>query len=117
MRASIVISNYNYARFLGHAIDSALGQTWPETEVIVVDDGSTDESHQVIADYGSRIVPVLKHNGGMASTQNAGFAASHGDVILFLDADDALLPTTVAQAVKRFANPQVVRVQWAMHEI
>jgi hypothetical protein len=115
--ASVVISSYNYARFLGAAIDSALGQTWPPTEVIVVDDGSTDASRAVIASYGSRVRPVLKTNGGMASTQNAGFAAARGDVILFLDADDALLPTAVEESVRRFADPAVVRVQWNMWEI
>jgi glycosyltransferase involved in cell wall biosynthesis len=116
-KASIVISSYNYARFLGAAIDSALGQTWPQTEVIVVDDGSTDESRDLIASYGSRLLPVFKPNGGMASTQNAGFGAASGDVVLFLDADDALLPSAVEEAVRHFADPSVVRVQWNMWEI
>src|SRR6184192_1210231 len=64
---SILINNYNYGRFLREAIDSALRQTYTNTEVIVVDDGSTDDSRQIIAGYGSRIVPVLKENGGQAS--------------------------------------------------
>ncbi len=116
-QASIVISSYNYARFLGAAIDSALAQTWRQTEVIVVDDGSTDGSRELIATYAGRVIPVLKSNGGMASTQNAGFAAARGEVTVFLDADDALLPTAVEEAVQRCSDPGVVRVQWNMWEI
>jgi glycosyltransferase involved in cell wall biosynthesis len=60
------------------------------TEVIVVDDGSTDDSRRIISGYGDRVTPVFKENGGQASAFNAGFAASRGDVIIFLDADDYL---------------------------
>jgi glycosyltransferase involved in cell wall biosynthesis len=116
-KASIVISSYNYARFLGAAIDSALGQSWPNTEVIVVDDGSTDASRDVIGGYGERVRAVLKNNGGMASTQNAGFAASQGDLVIFLDADDALLSNAAQEAARHFADAAVVRVQWNMWEI
>ncbi len=87
---SIVIDNYNYGRFLAEAIDSALAQDIDEVEVIVVDDGSTDHSRDVIASYGQRIHAVLKPNGGQASALNAGFAVSRGAFVLFLDADDRL---------------------------
>src|SRR5262245_23561615 len=97
--ASIVINNYNYGRFLAGAIDSALGQTYAGTEVVVVDDGSTDESREVLARYAGRVVPVLQANGGQAAAFNAGFAACAGQVVLFLDADDLLLPTAVERAV------------------
>jgi glycosyltransferase involved in cell wall biosynthesis len=63
---SILINNYNYGRFLQEAIDSALNQTYSPTEVIVVDDGSTDNSREIIASYGNKIIPVLKENGGQA---------------------------------------------------
>ena len=76
---SIVINNYNYGRFVGSAIESALEQSYSNTEVIVVDDGSTDTSREVIASFGDRIGAVLKANGGQASAYNAGFAASKGD--------------------------------------
>src|SRR5687767_9519121 len=115
--ASIIVNNYNYARFLGEAIDSALGQTYAPLEVVVVDDGSTDESREVIARYGDRITAVLKENGGQASALNAGFAASRGDLVLFLDADDALLPTTVERAAELFEQPGLVKVHWPMLEI
>ena len=75
---TIVVNNYNYARFLAEAIDSALAQTYAALEVVVVDDGSTDESREIIAQYGGRVIPVLKDNGGQASAFNAGFAAARG---------------------------------------
>ena len=95
LTASIIVNNYNYGRFLAEAIDSALAQTYPNVEVIVVDDGSTDNSREIIAGYGNRIIPVLKENGGQGSALNAGFAASTGDLILFLDADDVLYPNAI----------------------
>lgn len=97
---SVLINNYNYARFLREAIDSALNQTYRNTEVIVVDDGSTDDSSEIIASYGDRIIPVLKENGGQASAFNAGFAASHGEWICLLDSDDVWFPTKVEKVVK-----------------
>src|SRR6516165_1862808 len=92
IRATIIINNYNYGRFLAAAIESALNQTYVNTEIVVVDDGSTDDSRQVIVGYGDRVRPVLKANGGQASAFNAGFAASTGDVICMLDADDLFYP-------------------------
>lgn len=97
--ASIIITNYNYGHFLAEAIDSALNQTYQPIEVIVVDDGSTDNSQQIVANYGDKIIPVLKENGGQGSAFNAGFAKSRGEVICFLDADDILLPRAIALAV------------------
>ena len=113
-RVSIIITNYNYGRFLPDALDSALGQTYPEVEVIVVDDGSTDESRQVIAGYGNRIIPVLKKNGGMASAFNAGLAVGRGEVVIFLDADDLLMPTAVERALDCFVESEVAQVHWPL---
>ncbi|HEY8369187.1 MAG TPA: glycosyltransferase [Thermodesulfobacteriota bacterium] len=109
----IVVNNYNYGRFLRAAIDGALGQTYPHTTVIVVDDGSTDDSRDVIASYGDRIVPVLKPNGGQASACNAGLAAGRGDLVIFLDADDCLLPEA-ASRVARAWRPGVAVVQYRL---
>jgi glycosyltransferase involved in cell wall biosynthesis len=115
--ASIIIDNYNYARFLNQAIDSALGQTYSNTEVIVVDDGSTDRSREVIASYDVHVIPVLKENGGMASTYNAGFEASKGEIIFFLDSDDILHPTAVERALELFEDPKVAKVHWPLWEV
>jgi glycosyltransferase involved in cell wall biosynthesis len=110
---SILINNYNYGHFLADAIDSALAQTYPHVEVIVVDDGSTDHSRAVIANYGDKIISVLKANGGQASAFNAGFAAAQGEIICFLDADDICLPTKVAEVVNAIPDPQAS--QWCFH--
>ena len=117
MNASVIVNNFNYARYVAEAIDSALAQTHSLTEVVVVDDGSTDESREIIASYGGQIVPVLKENGGQASAFNAGLAASSGDLVLFLDADDALLPTAVAEASARLDDSRVVKAHWPLWEI
>jgi glycosyltransferase involved in cell wall biosynthesis len=100
-RVSILINNYNYGRFLGDAIDSALAQTYPNIEVIVVDDGSNDNSREVLASYGARILTLLKkENGGQASALNAGFAVTSGDIICLLDADDYFTPEKVERVVE-----------------
>lgn len=112
--ASIIIDNYNYGRFLKDAIDSALAQTYRNTEVIVVDDGSTDNSREIIAGYADRIIPVLKENGGQASALNAGYILSRGQVIFFLDSDDTLLPTSLEKTVQFFHDPAVVKVHWPL---
>lgn len=109
---SIIVNNYNYGRFLDQAIDSALNQTYQPCEVIVVDDGSTDNSESVIAGFGSRIMPVLKEHGGQASALNAGFDRCHGKIVIFLDADDLLAPGAVEQYVHAFDHtPRAARVQ------
>jgi glycosyltransferase involved in cell wall biosynthesis len=115
---SIIINNYNYDRFLPAAIDSALAQSYPHTEVIVVDDGSTDRSREIIAGYGDRIMPILKENGGQGSAFNAGFAVSRGGIIIFLDSDDVLLPEIAQQVVEVFQQqPQIVKVQYQLQVI
>lgn len=114
LQTSIIINNYNYTEYVGHAIGSALGQTSAGVEIVVVDDGSTDGSREVIAGYGDRVVSVLKPNGGQTSAFNAGFAASRGRVVIFLDADDLLLPTAAERALPLFDDPGVVKVHWPL---
>jgi glycosyltransferase involved in cell wall biosynthesis len=104
---SIIINNYNYACFLKEAIDSALNQTYPLTEVVVVDDGSSDDSRETIASYGNRISSVLKENGGQASALNAGVLACRGEILCFLDSDDYFYPDKVAQVVEFFSAQDV----------
>jgi glycosyltransferase involved in cell wall biosynthesis len=113
MRLSIIVNNYNYERFLKESIDSALAVRWPDKEVIVVDDGSTDNSRETIASYGDRIIPIFKPNGGQNDAVNVGFARSTGDAILILDADDMLLPS-VAEAALGAWRPSVSIVQYGM---
>jgi CTP:molybdopterin cytidylyltransferase MocA len=112
---SIIINNYNYGRFLPAAIASALQQSYPHCEVIVVDDGSTDDSRAVLADFGARITTVLQANAGQAAALNAGFARCRGAIVLFLDADDMLLPDAVQHIVAAFArNPEAAKVMLRM---
>jgi glycosyltransferase involved in cell wall biosynthesis len=112
---SIIIDNYNYERFVAQAIESALQQTYSPVEVIVVDDGSIDHSREIIQDYDGRIKSVLKENGGQASALNAGLIVSRGDVVIFLDADDTLMPSMVKDVVDVFlSKPDIIRVQYRM---
>lgn len=113
-RVSVIVNNFNYERYLREAIDSALAQDHPGTEVVVVDDGSTDGSATVIESYGDAVVPVLKDNGGQASAFNAGFAASGGDVVVFLDADDRLRPSAAREAVSRLAHGEAAKAHWPL---
>jgi glycosyltransferase involved in cell wall biosynthesis len=106
--ASVVIPCFNYARFVGNAIDSALGQTRPPLEVIVVDDGSRDGSRDVIRNYGQKVRPVFKENGGMASAINAGCRLASGDVIFLLDADDLLCPDAVETVLAQWRSGTVM---------
>jgi hypothetical protein len=115
--ASIIVNNFNYARFLAAAIDSALNQTYSNTEVIIVDDGSTDESRDVIERYRGRVVEVFKPNGGQGSAFNAGFDAASGEILLFLDADDMLLAHAVTEVLALFDAPDVVKVHWPLRVI
>lgn len=115
---SILINNYNYDDYLPLAIDSAINQTYPHTEIIVVDDGSTDNSRQIINNYQEKIIPVYKENGGQASAINAGFAASKGKIICLLDADDLWLPSKVQEVVTAWENyPQAAVIYHQVQNI
>lgn len=89
---SVIITNYNYAHYLPEAIQSVLNQTYQNFEIIIVDDGSKDESVAVLekyeAEYPTKIQVVYKENGGQGSAFNAGFELATGDIVAFLDADD-----------------------------
>ena len=101
---SVLINNFNYCKYLSQAIDSALSQTYVQIEIIIVDDGSTDRSREIIAGYRSKSISILKENGGQASAFNAGVARSRGDILCFLDSDDWFYPTKVEEVVKVFAQ-------------
>lgn len=112
---SIVVANYNYARFLRRAIDSALAQDHPGVEVVVVDDASSDGSRDIIRSYGGQVVACLKPtNDGHASAFNAGFAASCGALVLFLDADDYLYPDAVSTVAGAWREG-IAQAQFRLH--
>lgn len=99
---SIVIPVYNGAKYLRSALDSVLEQTYERLQLIVVDDGSTDSSPEILAAYGSRLVTIRQTNFGVAEARNAGIRASQGDLIAFLDQDDWWLPEKIEKQVAFF---------------
>lgn len=114
--ASIIINNYNYGRYLREAIDSALAQSYRPVEVIVVDDGSTDNSREIIESYGERIRSIFKPNGGQSSAVNAGFRASRGELIANLDSDDVYTPDMLARVVEAW-RPDTVKAHFPLRVI
>lgn len=107
MRVSVVVNNYNYGRFVGRAVDSALQQSSPPHEIVVVDDGSSDGSLEAIEEIARRhptVRVVAKQNGGQLSAFNAGFTASTGEVVCFLDADDEYLPGYLARLTEVYSE-------------
>ena len=97
---SIIIPCYNNGQFIAQAIDSALAQSYPACETIVIDDGSTDSSLGIIKSYGSRIQWRTKANGGAPAARNDGLELARGEYIQFLDGDDLLLPDAVARRLE-----------------
>ncbi len=114
---TIAICNYNYERYLADAIDSALGQDYPGTQVLVVDDGSTDRSREIIGSYGSRIRAVLKPNGGQLSAYNRALEEVDSEYVILLDADDLLYSNTVTEVMRRFNSGDYVKVQFRLDVI
>lgn len=98
-RVSVVIPSYNHERFLGQAIDSVLAQTFPAHEIIVVDDGSQDQTTEVLRNYATRVHAIRQVNSGVSRARNAGIALASGDLITFLDADDVWLPRKLERQV------------------
>lgn len=105
---SAVIPVYNGERFLAETIDSVLGQTYPNLECIVVDDGSTDETASIVRSYGGRVRYVEKPNGGVSSARNLGIKTATGQLIAFLDADDLWRPDKIEHQVEIFLRNQDV---------
>lgn len=101
---SVVIPAYNSARFVGGAIESVLAQTFPDFEIIVVDDGSTDDTAQAVTPYlsDSRVRYVQQSNHGAAHAKNVGARMALGCYVLFLDADDAIAPNTLEIMRRQF---------------
>ena len=108
---SVIIVNYNYGALIGAAIDSVLRQSYRNFELVICDDGSRDDSRDVIGRYAEShpelIRTVFKENGGVASALNAAYAHSSGDLISFLDADDLFAPDKLERVVRAFSpGPQ-----------
>ncbi len=111
---SIILTSFNYERYVGEAIRSALEQDGAQPEVIVVDDGSSDGSREVIESFGKRITAVFTENAGQAAAQNTGFQLSSGEVVIFLDSDDVLMPSAARNAAEALSDPRVAKVHWTL---
>ncbi len=96
---SVVVPNYNYGRFLPRALESVFAQTYSDVEVLVVDDGSTDDSLEVMRRYDGRIRSISQPNGGVSRARNLGVRESRGELIAFLDSDDWWLEEKLAKEV------------------
>ena len=101
---SIIIANYNYGRFLTEAIESVLAQTYRNFELIVVDDGSKDNSREVIESYGDRLIAIFQGNAGQGEAFNVGITRSKGEIICFLDSDDYFYKDKLAKVVAAFLD-------------
>ncbi|MCP6761576.1 MAG: glycosyltransferase [Fischerella sp. CENA71] len=121
MLVSVIISNYNYARYLPAAIESVLAQTYKNFEIIVVDDGSQDNSRDVINQYQERspdrVKGIFQVNQGQGAAFNTGFAAANGDIIAFLDADDVWKPNKLQRIVEVFQDSNTVGVMHLLESI
>jgi glycosyltransferase involved in cell wall biosynthesis len=112
---SVIIANFNYGRFLPDCLESIFAQTYQPIEVVVVDDGSTDDSREVLENYRARIKTVWQSNAGQAAALSAGFEQCKGEIICLLDADDGWYPHKVRRLVDTFAA--YPDVDWIRHKL
>lgn len=113
---SVIINNYNYGRYVGKAIDSVISQTCSPSQIIVVDDGSTDNSREIIQRYGGKVDAVFKENGGQSSAFNIGFKHSVSDWVLFLDADDFLYPNAI-EVLSQHLRKDISRIDFQLDKV
>jgi glycosyltransferase involved in cell wall biosynthesis len=115
-RVSVIIPTHNRSQLLRTAIDSVLAQTYPEIEIIVVDDGSTDDTAAVTAEYAGHVAYIRQNNAGVSAARNTGFRASSGDYINFLDDDDTFMPTKIERQVEVLETQPEVGLVHCSHQ-
>ncbi len=117
---SVLIDTYNYGRYIEQAIDSVLSQDFPQErmEVLVVDDGSQDDTAERVKKYGARVQYLHKENGGQASAFNAGAAQARGEIVALLDGDDYWLPGKLRRVTEEFEkNPEAGMAYHRLREV
>jgi len=114
---SVIIPTYNCAQYLSEAINSVLAQDYPRLEIIVVDDGSTDDTAAVVAAFGDQLTCIHQENQGIGGARNTGQTIARGDFIAYLDADDLYLPGKLSRQMACFeADPALECVQGHMEQ-
>ena len=117
-KVSVVVPTRNHARFLVAAVESVLSQTVRPTEVIVVDDGSTDNTLEALRQYAGRICVISQENRGVAAARNVGASVASGEILAFLDADDLWLASKLERQLSRFAKePDLGLVHCGVEEV
>jgi len=112
---SVIIPNYNYAEFVDKAIESVLSQTYKNIEIIVVDDGSTDNSLDILSSYSSEITLISQCNLGVSSARNAGLAKASGEYVCFLDSDDIWFSNKIEVQISHLLNNKKACVYGGIH--
>ena len=105
-KVSVIIPTYNYGRFVCHAVESVLAQTWPNIEVIVIDDGSTDDTADRLKPYADKIRYIYQPNRGLSNARNEGIREAAGEYVAFLDADDLWTPQKIEAQMALVAAQQ-----------
>jgi glycosyltransferase involved in cell wall biosynthesis len=108
LSVSVIIPTYNRAAFIAAAIDSALNQTRPPDEVLVIDDGSTDQTPRILSRYESPVRVIRQPNRGRSAARNVGLRAVETDAVIFLDSDDLFMPRCIERCVRELeARPKI----------
>lgn len=116
MTLSIIITNYNYQEYIKQCIDSCLHQTYKKIEIIVVDDGSTDNSREILLLYEKDVKLIFQKNAGMVEASNVGFNHATGELIMFLDADDYLFKTAIENVIRKWKKGVTVKTHFRLEK-
>lgn len=110
-KVSVIIPTYNLARYINETVDSVLGQTYKNYEIIIVDDGSTDNTKEALSEYGGKITYIFQENQGVSAARNKGIKEAKGEYIAFLDADDLWLKDKLELQIGLMnSNPEVAMI-------
>jgi glycosyltransferase involved in cell wall biosynthesis len=109
-RVSVIVPTYNQDKYLGFCIDSILNQTYRDFELIVVDDGSTDTTQEIVAKYNANVRYIHKQNGGTPSALNAGIRVANGEYLAWLSSDDLYLPNKLEKQIAQLSECSEIKV-------
>ena len=118
-RVSVVVTTYNQRAYIAAAIESALGQTFSDREVVVVDDGSTDGTDAIVVSFGDRVRLIRQENQGIAGARNTGVLNARGELVAFLDGDDLWEPDKLAfqvETAERYPQAGLVAVDGVLFD-